>query len=64
MIFGDGAQTIDFVSVHDVVDMALLVMEKEEAIGKVFNVGTLTFKRFHIFQVLRPQNLVGFFELY
>lgn len=40
LIFGDGTQTRDFVSVHDVVDMTLLVIENEDAIGKVFNVGT------------------------
>ncbi|MDY6964342.1 MAG: NAD-dependent epimerase/dehydratase family protein [Halobacteriota archaeon] len=40
VIFGDGSQTRDFVSVHDIVDMVCLVMEKDEAAGEVFNVGT------------------------
>ncbi|NKQ38774.1 MAG: NAD-dependent epimerase/dehydratase family protein [Methanosarcinales archaeon] len=39
-IFGSGSQTRDFVSVHDVVDMVLLAMEQDSAIGGVFNVGT------------------------
>lgn len=40
VIFGDGTATRDFVSVHDVVDMVLLMLEKEAAVGKVFNCGT------------------------
>lgn len=40
IIFGDGTATRDFVSVHDVVDMVLLMLEKEAAVGKVFNCGT------------------------
>ncbi|MDY6865459.1 MAG: GDP-mannose 4,6-dehydratase [Halobacteriota archaeon] len=40
VIFGDGSQTRDFVSVHDVVDMITIVMEEEDAIGEVYNVGT------------------------
>ncbi|WP_424358754.1 GDP-mannose 4,6-dehydratase [Methanocella sp. MCL-LM] len=40
VIFGDGTATRDFVSVHDVVDMVRLMLEKEAAVGKVFNCGT------------------------
>jgi UDP-glucose 4-epimerase len=40
LIFGDGEQTRDFISVHDIVDLVELLVEKEEAIGKVFNAGT------------------------
>ena len=40
VIFGDGTATRDFVSVHDVVDMVMLMLEKDEAVGKVFNCGT------------------------
>ena len=40
IIFGDGAQTRDFVSVHDIVDMVLLAIENKKAEGEVFNVGT------------------------
>ena len=40
IIFGDGTATRDFVSVHDVVDMVMLMLEKESAVGKVFNCGT------------------------
>ncbi|MCD1294892.1 epimerase [Methanocella sp. CWC-04] len=40
IIFGDGSATRDFVSVHDVVDMVMLMLEKEAAVGKVFNCGT------------------------
>lgn len=40
LIFGDGTATRDFVSVHDVVDLIMLLLEKEAAIGKVFNCGT------------------------
>ncbi|WP_282173957.1 SDR family NAD(P)-dependent oxidoreductase [Cytobacillus firmus] len=39
-IFGDGNQTRDFVYVKDVVRALLLVGEKEQATGKVFNVGS------------------------
>jgi UDP-glucose 4-epimerase len=40
VIFGDGNQTRDFVSVHDVVDVVIKCTEREEAVGEVFNVGT------------------------
>ena len=40
LIFGDGSQTRDFISVHDVVDLIRLLLEKEEANGQVFNAGT------------------------
>jgi len=42
VIFGDGTQTRDFVSVHDIVDMVLIAIENEKAEGSVFNVGTGT----------------------
>ncbi len=42
VIFGDGSATRDFVSVHDVVDMVMLMLEKPEAVGKAFNCGTGT----------------------
>ncbi|MEL4305919.1 GDP-mannose 4,6-dehydratase [Methanococcoides sp. LMO-2] len=38
--FGDGEQTRDFISVHDIVDMVELVIKKEEAVGEVFNAAT------------------------
>jgi dTDP-L-rhamnose 4-epimerase len=40
MIFEDGLQSRDFVSVHDVVAANLLVMEKNRAEYEAFNVGT------------------------
>ncbi len=40
VIFGDGSATRDFVSVHDVVELVMLMLEKDEAVGKVFNCGT------------------------
>jgi UDP-glucose 4-epimerase len=40
VIFGDGTATRDFVSVHDVVGMVMLMLENDAAIGKVFNCGT------------------------
>jgi len=40
VIFGDGTATRDFVSVHDVVDLVMLMLEKEAAVGKSFNCGT------------------------
>lgn len=40
VIFGDGSATRDFVSVHDVVRLVMLLLEKDEAVGKVFNCGT------------------------
>ncbi|ADE35602.1 NDP-glucose dehydratase epimerase [Methanohalophilus mahii] len=39
-IFRDGKQTCDFISVHDIVYLAQLLVEKEAAIGKIFNAGT------------------------
>lgn len=39
-IYGDGAQTRDFVYVDNVVDANLLAANRDAAIGKVFNVGT------------------------
>lgn len=39
VIFGDGSATRDFVSVQDVVGMVMLLLEKKEAVGKVFNCG-------------------------
>ncbi len=40
IIFGDGNQTRDFVSVHDVVDVVVKCIECDDAVGEVFNVGT------------------------
>lgn len=40
VIFGDGTATRDFVSVHDVVDMVMLMLENDAAIGRAFNCGT------------------------
>jgi UDP-glucose 4-epimerase len=40
VIFGDGTATRDFVSVHDVVDLVMLMIEKDAAVGEVFNCGT------------------------
>ncbi len=40
VIFGDGNQTRDFVSMHDVVDVVVKCIECKEVIGEVFNVGT------------------------
>jgi UDP-glucose 4-epimerase len=39
IIFGDGNQTRDFTYISDVVDANILAAEKDEAIGKVFNIG-------------------------
>ena len=39
-IFEDGAETRDFVFIDDVVDATILGLEKKEANGEVFNVGT------------------------
>ena len=40
VIYEDGLQTRDFVSVHDVVQAFLLAMEKPDADGKVLNIGS------------------------
>ncbi len=40
IIFEDGAQARDFVSVHDVVQASILAMNKDEANYQVFNVGS------------------------
>ena len=39
-IFGDGMMTRDFVYIDDVVDSIILAINKEEANGQVFNVGS------------------------
>jgi dTDP-L-rhamnose 4-epimerase len=40
LIFEDGLQSRDFVSVHDIVQSLLLAAERESAIGGTFNVGS------------------------
>ncbi len=40
MIFEDGEQRRDFVSVHDIVQGLLLAAEEEAAVGKAFNLGS------------------------
>lgn len=40
IIYGDGEQTRDFVSVEDVTQANMLAMEKKGAVGDVFNVAT------------------------
>ncbi len=40
VIYEDGGQTRDFVSVYDIVQANLLAMEKPAADGEVFNIGT------------------------
>jgi len=42
VIFGDGSATRDFVSVHDVVGMVMLMLEKPAAVGRAFNCGAGT----------------------
>lgn len=39
-LFGDGSQSRDFVFVEDVIQALILVANKEESLGKQFNVGT------------------------
>jgi UDP-glucose 4-epimerase len=40
IVYGDGSQTRDFVNVYDVVDAVMASMEKREAEGEVFNIGS------------------------
>ncbi|HEX6747094.1 MAG TPA: NAD-dependent epimerase/dehydratase family protein [Longimicrobium sp.] len=40
LVYEDGEQRRDFVSVHDVVQALLLAAEEEAAVGKAFNVGS------------------------
>jgi dTDP-L-rhamnose 4-epimerase len=40
LIFEDGLQQRDFVSVHDVVRACVLAMESEKAVGKALNIGS------------------------
>ncbi|MFQ5862619.1 MAG: NAD-dependent epimerase/dehydratase family protein [Candidatus Brocadiales bacterium] len=40
VIYEDGLQTRDFISVHDIVDATILATERDEANYQVFNVGT------------------------
>jgi UDP-glucose 4-epimerase len=39
-VYGDGKQTRSFASVSDVVKVLSILMENEEAVGEVFNVGS------------------------
>jgi dTDP-L-rhamnose 4-epimerase len=39
-VFEDGAESRDFIFVNDVVEATVLAIEKDEAAGEVFNVGT------------------------
>jgi dTDP-L-rhamnose 4-epimerase len=40
LIFEDGLQSRDFVSVHDIVQSLLLAAQREEAVGGTFNIGS------------------------
>lgn len=40
VICDDGEQTRDFIHVRDVVDMIVLILERDEAVGETFNCGT------------------------
>lgn len=40
VVFEDGLQTRDFVSVHDVVEALVLALEKDEANSQMFNIGS------------------------
>src|SRR5262245_41204966 len=40
VVYEDGQQTRDFVSVHDVVDAVLLAVDAEAAVGQVLNIGS------------------------
>lgn len=40
LVFEDGRQTRDFVSVHDVVDALLLTTERDGAVGRALNIGS------------------------
>lgn len=40
LVFEDGEQTRDFVSVHDIVQGLLLAAQEEAAVGKAFNIGS------------------------
>jgi UDP-glucose 4-epimerase len=40
VVYGDGSQTRDFVSVHDIVEAILAAMRSADAQGQVFNIGS------------------------
>jgi len=59
VIYGDGNQYRDFVFVKDVVRFNLLAASEDEAIGKIFNVGTGKFTRINrLWEMI--QRLEGF----
>ena len=45
LVYEDGQQTRDFVSVHDVVNAAILALERQEADGQVINIGSGVHRR-------------------
>lgn len=45
LLFEDGLQQRDFVSVHDVASACALALERDEAVGRVFNVASGTSRR-------------------
>jgi nucleoside-diphosphate-sugar epimerase len=56
-VFGAGDQCRDFVSVHDVVHANLLAAEKEQAVGRVFNIGTG--KTISVLELLQALNRIS-----
>jgi nucleoside-diphosphate-sugar epimerase len=40
VIYGDGEQTRDFVSVHDIVDANMLALNSKNGVGQAFNIGS------------------------
>ena len=40
IIYGDGEQTRDFISVHDVVEANILALYSKKAVGEIINIGT------------------------
>jgi dTDP-L-rhamnose 4-epimerase len=69
IIYEDGLQTRDFISVHDVVEANILAMNNENASGKVFNIGsgkaiTINELALKLYEIMGKEPKIGVNRLY